>query len=115
MYALSIHEPAIGGKPLSLSFRKTNVRSLALGEETTFARGVLTLDAASLAAELKARDERLEAIRGHVPSPLQLPPGCGFASRCPLALERCAADLPLLKAMDADGHRAACWLLEEER
>ena len=55
---------------------------------------------------------QLEAIRGHVPMPLELPPGCAFASRCPQVMDRCAGDLPELAAAGATGHRAACWLPE---
>ncbi len=56
---------------------------------------------------------RLEAIRGHVPAPIELPPGCGFASRCPVMLDRCPGDMPRLEPIDATGHRAACWNLAE--
>jgi peptide/nickel transport system ATP-binding protein len=33
-------------------------------------------------------------IPGHAPSPLARPRGCAFAPRCPLADERCAAEVP---------------------
>lgn len=39
---------------------------------------------------------RLSTIRGTVPSPTDLPPGCHFAPRCPFVHERCTHDpLPL--------------------
>ena len=52
----------------------------------------------------------LVSIRGHIPSPLELPRGCRFADRCPHRFERCASEPPLLEV--AAGHAARCWLLE---
>jgi peptide/nickel transport system ATP-binding protein len=50
---------------------------------------------------------RLDAIPGGVPEPWNLPPGCAFAPRCPLAGPDCDAGIPALR--DAgEGHRAAC-------
>ena len=41
-------------------------------------------------------DERLSVIRGQVPLPHQLPPGCRFAERCDYAIDACrAAPVPL--------------------
>ena len=42
------------------------------------------------------RAGRLRSIPGSVPSPLELPPGCRFAPRCPLADARCRAEAPEL-------------------
>ena len=50
---------------------------------------------------------RLASIEGTVPDPLNLPPGCRFAPRCPFAVARCAEVPPL--AYMSPGHRAACW------
>ncbi len=38
---------------------------------------------------LKQRGEELVPIRGLMPDPSDLPPGCAFAPRCPYATERC--------------------------
>ncbi|WP_237213520.1 ABC transporter ATP-binding protein [Falsiroseomonas oryziterrae] len=46
-------------------------------------------------------------LRGEIPSPINLPPGCGFASRCPVAIPACRERLPPLEEL-APGHRAAC-------
>ncbi len=35
-----------------------------------------------------------EPVRGELPSPLDPPPGCAFASRCPHASDRCRAEAP---------------------
>jgi oligopeptide/dipeptide ABC transporter ATP-binding protein len=49
-------------------------------------------------------------IRGEIPSPVNLKPGCRFASRCPLAESRCHAERPLLRTVAASGHQVACHL-----
>jgi oligopeptide/dipeptide ABC transporter ATP-binding protein len=46
-------------------------------------------------------------LKGEIPSPINLPPGCGFASRCPVALDACRAAQPPLDEV-APRHRAAC-------
>ncbi|MEF2072007.1 ABC transporter ATP-binding protein [Consotaella aegiceratis] len=51
---------------------------------------------------------RLHAIRGTVPSPLKLPPGCAFAPRCDYAIDACRAEVPALMATDQPDHRARC-------
>jgi oligopeptide/dipeptide ABC transporter ATP-binding protein len=55
----------------------------------------------------------LVSIRGQIPSPLDLPPGCRFAERCPHRFECCAAAPPEI-AVGAD-HAARCWLLDDGR
>lgn len=48
-------------------------------------------------------------IDGSPPSPLELPPGCPFAPRCPIAITDCDnAEPPLISRPGGDGHRAAC-------
>ncbi|WP_431281391.1 ABC transporter ATP-binding protein [Humitalea sp. 24SJ18S-53] len=46
-------------------------------------------------------------LEGDVPSPINLPPGCGFSGRCPVAIPRCATIAPGLDPVSPD-HRAAC-------
>src|SRR4051794_25403508 len=58
------------------------------------------------------QDVRLNEISGMVPSLTNLPPGCAFAPRCPLALDRCRAEYPPLE--DFGGHHlSACWRAAE--
>ncbi|MEI8102470.1 MAG: ABC transporter ATP-binding protein [Chlorobium sp.] len=52
--------------------------------------------------------ERLHVIEGNVPSAVNLPDGCRFAGRCPLADGRCLKEQPLLVEYET-GHEAACW------
>lgn len=48
-----------------------------------------------------------ELLEGDVPSPVDIPSGCRFRTRCPLAAEICARETPLLRDLGA-GHLAAC-------
>ena len=57
---------------------------------------------------LDARDYLLE---GEPPSPIDIPPGCSFASRCPHAFARCRTETPALKE-HTPGRLAACHLLD---
>jgi peptide/nickel transport system ATP-binding protein len=52
--------------------------------------------------------QRLSPIVGAPPSLLNLPPGCPFTPRCPLAQDICETDEPELTATDSELHRAAC-------
>jgi peptide/nickel transport system ATP-binding protein/oligopeptide transport system ATP-binding protein len=60
----------------------------------------------------KGKSERLESIKGQVPSPLNYPSGCRFHDRCPMAFGRCKEEKPGFYDV-SEGHRAACFLLEE--
>ncbi len=50
-------------------------------------------------------------LRGDPPSPSDPPSGCVFRTRCPLAIEACAAAVPPLEAV-GPGHHAACLRLQ---
>ena len=59
------------------------------------------------------KGKRLNVIKGTVPHPFNLPPGCLFAPRCPHAFEKCPTAFPAL--MDqGEGHTAACFLYGDE-
>lgn len=51
--------------------------------------------------------ERLEAIPGNVPNPLDLPPGCPFEPRCKFAIPQCSAAVPALENIGGD-HLSRC-------
>jgi oligopeptide/dipeptide ABC transporter ATP-binding protein len=53
-------------------------------------------------------EERLTPIQGSPPSLINLPPGCPFTPRCPMARERCDQEEPALMPAGAMGHVAAC-------
>ena len=46
------------------------------------------------------------ALEGEPPNPRDVPSGCRFRTRCPLAQARCAAEEPLLRVLD--GRTVAC-------
>ncbi len=58
---------------------------------------------------LGKREGRLATIAGSVPPPQRFPAGCRFATRCPFADARCAAEVPPLVEMGTPGHRVACF------
>ena len=47
-------------------------------------------------------------LEGEPPSPIGIPPGCSFNSRCPLAFDRCASEEPALAERGA-GRTSACY------
>ncbi|MFI1211258.1 ABC transporter ATP-binding protein [Streptomyces sp. NPDC020802] len=56
---------------------------------------------------LHRRERRLPSIPGTPPDPADLPPGCAFAPRCPLAeAPRCHTESP--EPQTHDGHSVAC-------
>jgi peptide/nickel transport system ATP-binding protein len=57
---------------------------------------------------LDLEQERLPAIEGLVPSPLEPVPGCRFHPRCPFAIDRCRQEDPPL-VVQGDAHVSACW------
>ncbi|HTS23653.1 MAG TPA: oligopeptide/dipeptide ABC transporter ATP-binding protein [Casimicrobiaceae bacterium] len=50
-------------------------------------------------------------LSGEVPSPIKLPTGCRFHTRCPYVFDRCRVEEPVLKEPFA-GHQVACHLRE---
>jgi oligopeptide transport system ATP-binding protein len=53
--------------------------------------------------------QRLVPIDGQSPDALNLPRGCAFHPRCPLAIDRCREEAPVLTRVD-DDHACACWV-----
>jgi peptide/nickel transport system ATP-binding protein len=53
---------------------------------------------------------RRTTITGDPPNPIDLPPGCRFASRCPVVEERCRSVEPEFKALNP-AHHVACHLV----
>jgi len=51
------------------------------------------------------RERRL--LQGDIPSPIDPPSGCVFRTRCPHALDACAAEVPALREV-APGQFKAC-------
>ena len=55
-----------------------------------------------------ARERQRIVLTGDVPSPLNMPTGCPFRTRCRYATEQCAAESPTLTDR-GHGHLVACW------
>lgn len=47
-------------------------------------------------------------LEGDVPSPLNMPSGCPFRTRCRYATDKCAQECPTLTDK-GNGHQVACW------
>ena len=58
------------------------------------------------------RSGRLVGMEGVPPRPGHRPPGCGFAPRCPLVIERCTVAMPELIPTGRAGQLARCVLVE---
>jgi peptide/nickel transport system ATP-binding protein len=57
---------------------------------------------------LDVRTERLNPISGAPPSVINMPPGCPFTPRCPLAGQPCESTEPRLEPTDNAGQLSAC-------
>ena len=55
-----------------------------------------------------ARTRQRIVLEGDVPSPMNMPQGCPFRTRCRYATEQCAAECPTLTDR-GNGHFVACW------
>ena len=55
----------------------------------------------------KARSSHRIVLQGDVPSPMNMPSGCAFRTRCRFATQRCAEECPQMREI-APGHFAAC-------
>lgn len=97
MYAGKVVEQA----PVEIIFAEPN---------HPYTQGLLnSLPNAELGAVSGGQKRRLQEIPGIVPSLLNLPQGCKFASRCPKAIAVCEEKEPPLEQVGAD-HLSACWL-----
>jgi oligopeptide/dipeptide ABC transporter ATP-binding protein len=52
-------------------------------------------------------------LKGDLPSPINVPSGCRFHTRCPLAQEICRVEEPPLIDKTGSGHYAACHFSEK--
>ncbi len=61
-------------------------------------------------------DERIERppLTGDPPNPINPPSGCRFRTRCPHAMDICAAASPPLLPVGSDGRQVACYLYSEQ-
>ena len=84
-----------------------DVRALFASPRHPYTVGLF--DSLPRVGEIRAR---LRAIPGQVPDPAAFPEGCRFHPRCPLAIDRCRSEVPLLREI-SPGHASACHRAEE--
>ncbi|MGB9767884.1 MULTISPECIES: ABC transporter ATP-binding protein [Dictyoglomus] len=56
------------------------------------------------------RQKRFPALKGEIPSPIDLPPGCRFQSRCEYVMDVCRKQEPAFREV-SPGHFVACHLV----
>jgi len=68
----------------------------------------------ALLSVVPARDPRVRSapqlLTGETPNPVDVPTGCRFHPRCPIAVERCSAVDPALRVVSSASHEVACLL-----
>jgi oligopeptide/dipeptide ABC transporter ATP-binding protein len=58
----------------------------------------------------REKKERI-LLKGDIPSPVNPPSGCKFHTRCPVAMEKCSKEIPVMKELEKD-HFVSCHLYE---
>lgn len=53
------------------------------------------------------RNSKRILIEGELPSPMNVPKGCRFCTRCPHAIDKCREEMPELREVK-EGHQVAC-------
>ncbi len=68
----------------------------------------------ALLSVVPARDPRVhpapQLLTGETPNPVDVPTGCRFHPRCPIAVERCSVLDPELRVVSSASHEVACLL-----
>ena len=57
------------------------------------------------------RATKPQILQGETPNPVNVPSGCRFHPRCPVAEARCQNEDPQLRPVGGDGQQAACLLI----
>lgn len=66
------------------------------------------LSAAPTLAARRDHNWRRITLTGDLPNPADVPSGCRFRTRCPLAGPECSSEAPQLRAVDGTAHAVAC-------
>ena len=72
------------------------------------------ISAVPIADPQGGRNSKRILIEGELPSPMNVPKGCRFCTRCPKATEKCKAEIPNLKEVK-EGHMVACHYVETKK
>lgn len=67
------------------------------------------LSSIPIADPKKAKESKIQIIKGDIPSPIDIPSGCRFHTRCPYAMPKCKEVEPEMKEVK-NGHSVACHL-----
>jgi len=59
----------------------------------------------------RIRNLEQATLRGEIPGPTSVLPGCKFCSRCPHVMPVCRREAPAMQEI-ASGHFTACWLFK---
>ena len=52
-------------------------------------------------------------LEGEIPSPIHLPTGCTFHTRCSVSIERCRREAPASQPLDSPDHVATCFRISD--
>lgn len=63
----------------------------------------------SIPTRLEVHDGPDRRLSGEIPSPVDLPPGCHLAGRCPEVTDRCVTETQVLAPATGPDHLARCW------
>ncbi len=66
---------------------------------------------ASIPTPDPSKKKKVEIVAGDMPSPMNVPPGCRFHTRCPHVMERCKKEVPPFYSV---GSQAACFLYVDQ-
>jgi oligopeptide/dipeptide ABC transporter ATP-binding protein len=86
-----------------------SVEDVLLGPTHPYTQGLL-----SSIPGLHKRGQELDVIKGVVPNPFRMPPGCKFEPRCPYAWDRCRQSDPDLVAVPGRKSQSRCYLQTPE-
>ncbi len=90
-----------------------NIVEIIPGEDVDKARHPYTQALLSAIFDMKMDfTKKIESIDSEIPSPLDVPPGCPFQTRCEHCTDICRRERPALKKV-GEGHEVACHLFKE--
>ena len=88
---------------LGVVVEKTNRKALFRNPRHPYTRALLS----AVPARRGSRSTERIRLEGDIPSPIDVPPGCRFHTRCAHAQERCRTEVPELEEKEP-GHWEAC-------